>query len=406
MSIALAASAIASGPAHDVAATLGALRGIVVPERPFATDIPPVARVLMANAKAELRELAGTLLRDQPAGAKAAAANLTTALRDALNETEVLKECDSQYGALLTPVVTAPAADLVAVQVVLAIPCGQDASLFLFRHEDGRWRLVLDHERNDYEEVSGGSGDLSFRVSAPDPRGSYLVISADITPWCSSNWQSMRYDVFRINSGWRDPEPIAGGVEVIYLEDEIGLDVAPDSFSLTFAGSSIDPSRVVRGYQRHYRVEAGNRLTRVDPIADTPLEFVEEWLLMNEDHKPLVEGGGEFAVPARCSDGVWEIHYDLYRDDGEEPAYFYVAEENGAFRMVAAGKAQREGCDGKPSQNGDKLLCSAANPSPITITPVRGTVRAPRRTRGTSTRHRVPASSTAPAHWAAARRRS
>jgi hypothetical protein len=344
LSMVLAASALASGPAHDVASALGALRGIVVPEDPFATDVPPVARVLLAEAKAELRDLAGSLLRDQPAGAKAAAAYLGAALHSSLLSTGALETCDSQYGTLLPPEVTAPAADIVAIQVVLAIPCGEDASLFLFRHENSQWRLVLDRERNDYEEVSGGAGAFEFRVSETDARGSFLVISADISPWCSSNWQSLRYDVVRINRGWRVPEPVAEGVETIFLEDEIGLEVTPDSFALTFAGSSIDPARVVRNYQRHYRVEAGNRVTRVGPIANTPMEFVEEWLLMNPDRKVLERDScGEFATPAHCSDGTWEIEYDFYDDDAD-PAYFYVAEENGTFRMVAAGKEPRDEC--------------------------------------------------------------
>jgi hypothetical protein len=198
LSIVLAANAFGADPVRDVAATLGALRGVFVDDASgFATQVPPVARTLMANAKAELRELASTLLRDQPADAKAAATHLGTALHDALNAGRALEECDSQYGTLFPPEVTAPAGDLVAVKVVLAIPCGGDASLFLFRHEDGHWRLVLDRERNDYEEVSGGAGDFLFRVSSPDARGSFLVIAADISPWCSSNWQSLRYDELR-----------------------------------------------------------------------------------------------------------------------------------------------------------------------------------------------------------------
>jgi hypothetical protein len=345
VSTVFAASALASGPAHDVESALGALRGIVVPEEPFATDVPPAARALMAEAKAGLRDLASSLLRDQPAGAKTTAVYLGAVLHNSLDSAGAFEECHSQYGTLLPPEVTAPAGDLVAVLVVLAIPCGQDASLFLFRYESGRWQLVLDRERNDYEQVSGGAGAFEFRVSEPDAGGSYLVISADINPWCTSNWQSLRYDVVRINRGWRDPEPIADGVEYIFLEDEIGLEVTSDSFSLSFVGGSIDPARVTRDYQRHYRVEAGNRVVRVGPIANTPMEYVEEWLLMNKDQKVLErDGGGEFATPARCSDGTWEIEYDPYDDDAD-PAYFYVAEENGTFRMVAAGNEPHDGRD-------------------------------------------------------------
>ena len=247
--------------AFSVATTLGALRGLeAVPEDPFPTDVPPAARVLLANAKAELRDLATSLLHDQSADAKLAAANVQRAMTEALNAAGALEACDSQYGNLEAPKITSAGDDLVAVVVDLAIPCGDDASLFLFRHDAGGWHLVLDRERNDYETVAGGAGGLEYRVSAPDEHGSYLVLVSDINPWCISMWQAIRWEVFRLNRGWRDPEKVADGYDSIYLDSDLKLEVTPDTFGLEYTGSSIDSGRVMRDYHRHYRVLPGNRL--------------------------------------------------------------------------------------------------------------------------------------------------
>lgn len=333
---------IAVTTALSIASTLGALRGVQVPEEPFATDVPPAVRVLLAGVKGDLRDMATFLMRDQPAAGDVTAVNVQRAMTAALHDAGALESCQSQYGTLSAPKVTSPAPDLVAVVTDLAIPCGDDASLFLFRHDPDGWHLVLDREKNDYESVSGAAGSFEFRVSPPDGRGSRLVATADINPWCSSNWQSLRWDLFRLTPGWRDPETVASGTEGIYIEDEIDMSVTPDTFSLNYVGSSIDMGRVMRDYHRHYRITAGNRLERIDPIATSPLEFIEEWLLQKDpENLPL----GEFHHTAHCGDGTLQFELWTYgEDDVDEVTYFVVAEENGRYRMVSTGDSAQEDC--------------------------------------------------------------
>lgn len=344
--------------AVSLATTLGALRGLQpVPEDPFPSNVPPAARVLLANAKAGLRDLTASLLHDQPADSRLAAANVERAMSEALKTSGALDACDTQYGNLEEPKITSAGDDLIAVVFVLTIPCGDDASLFLFRHDTGGWHLVLDRERNDYETVAGGAGSLEFRVSPPDTHGSRLVLVSDINPWCISNWQSLRWDVFRLNRGWRDPEIVTSGSDSIYLDEELSLAVTPDTFGLDYTGSSVDSSRVMRGYHRHYRILPGNRLERIEPIAASPLEVIEEWFLQN-DVDVREAGGGEFQQPARCSDGTWQVRFDFYPGEDEDEGkvtYFFVSEEKETFRMVANTAEPREGCVTPPPvpENGD-----------------------------------------------------
>jgi hypothetical protein len=51
---------IALTAAFSIASTLGALRGVQVPEEPFATDVPAAVRVLLAGG-AQFRTVATML---------------------------------------------------------------------------------------------------------------------------------------------------------------------------------------------------------------------------------------------------------------------------------------------------------------------------------------------------------
>jgi hypothetical protein len=286
----------------------------------------------MANAKHQLRDFAAALLEREEGNAAVAAGHVKVAMAAAMNDEglDVGTERGFPFGDQLTIDATSPGPGLVAVVVDFSIPCGDDAAFFLFRRDDGAWRLLLDREKNDYERVPGAAGSFEFFVSSPDANGAVLVLTTDINPACASMWQSLRWDLFRVG---RESESIGSGVEYIYLDAEIKTELTKEGFTLHYTGGSIDLGRVMRSYVRNYRVEK-DHLVRVEPFAETALEYVEEWLLMNDYDLPA----GEFAVTEQGEDGVWQIELDLYSETAEDqeiPLYFFVAEEKGRFRMVA-----------------------------------------------------------------------
>jgi hypothetical protein len=331
---------LTASPAQDAAQSIGALRGIRIDDE-MDTNVPPAASLLIANAKHHLRDLAAAVLVGAEPNAVAAAAHARNTMIAAVDEegVDVGGELGVPYGDGLTIEVTSPGPGFVAVVVDFSVPCGTDSSLFLFRRTAGGWKLVLDRENNDYETVAGAAGSFEFKLSPPDANGAVLVLTTDINPWCSSNWQSLRWDLFRVG---QETEPIESGRESVFLQGEITSELRKDGFTLRFTGSSIDPGRVARGYVRNYHVEEGH-LELVEPYAETALEYVEEWLARNADEDLPT---GEFATPERCDDGVWRIELDFYgeTDDEEIPIYFFVAEEKeGRFRMVAVtSKPDRE----------------------------------------------------------------
>jgi hypothetical protein len=332
-------SSIVTTIAISIATTLATLRGVDIPhDLPNPTDTPPAARVLLASAKSGLRDLATALLRAHP---EQTAAELQQAMTDALTGAGALEQCESLYGNLEPPKVANHGDDLLAVVTTLDIACGDDTAFFLFRRERGVWTLVLDRENNDYETVAGAAGSFQYRISPPDAHDSRLIVTADVNPWCSSNWQTLRWELRRLNPGWRMPEEIDGGEEGINIQGEVTLDATPDTFGLEYLGSSICPAHVAREYHRHYRILPGNQLERIEPIATYPLEYVDEWLLANPDNRLKVEG--EFKTPERCRDGLWQIAYEP-DEEGEVYTYFFVAEENGKFRMVSVESEPHDGC--------------------------------------------------------------
>ena len=337
-------TSVVTALALSIAATLGALRGIDAgPEDGCPFDVPPAARVLLANVKADVRDMAAALLPETAGDAK----RLQRAMNDALANAGALEKCNQWYGQLEPLEVTSPGDGLIAVVARPDIPFGSDAALFLFRHDRGGWQLVLDRENNGYEDIAGAAGSFQFHVSPPDGRGARLVLTADINPSCASMWQGLRWDVHRIDPDGRTAARIAGGTEFIYLDGPIDLAVAPDGFSVDYTGASIDPGRGSRQYHRHYRIDSGDRIVRVEPIATTPLEYVEEWLILNGDDWSGDDAEtGEFLPLQRCRDGTWQIEHDSYgTDDGPSHAvWFVVAGESGAFRMISSGEEPRDDC--------------------------------------------------------------
>jgi hypothetical protein len=132
--------------------------------------------------------------------------------------------------------------DLIAVTTMLGVTCGDDTSLYIFRRVETGWKLILAQEANDFALVSGAQGMFSYDISAQDSKDFY-VVTVNVNPWCTSNWQSIRYSALRIGRDAYEPVVLAKGEETIY----IGVDppvyqlvVRPKSFSISFAGEGSD----------------------------------------------------------------------------------------------------------------------------------------------------------------------
>lgn len=111
--------------------------------------------------------------------------------------------------------------NLLAFTTTLGILCGNDTSLYLARWRGIRWELILALEANDYKEIDGAQGLFKYAISPPDRKGDFFVVVVDINPWCTSNWQAIRYKVFRVGSKPYRPKRIMSRKETVYLGSDL-----------------------------------------------------------------------------------------------------------------------------------------------------------------------------------------
>ena len=158
--------------------------------------------------------------------------------------------------------------------------CGSDTSFYLFRKVAGAWQLAAEQEANEYEDVSGAQGSFQYAVSPPDAAGGFFVVTTNINPWCSSNWQSLRYWVFRVRATPRQPHILLQRKESIFLGNENSgvITIQPENFRIEFdAQQGLDAGVLLRKHIVAYQV-TGDRVSREPPLAAEPEGFLDEWI--------------------------------------------------------------------------------------------------------------------------------
>jgi hypothetical protein len=229
--------------------------------------------------------------------------------------------------------------DMLAVVATLAIRCGSDSMLLLYRREDGAWREAMVRRAAPYREVSGGWEDLRFAVSPADGDGRWFVATASTTPWCSSAWQGLPFELARPGPAPDRPDIVFRGKTTVYLgnEDDIELRADAAAFELRHIGASLDPAIHSRRHVRRYAVE-GDRVRRVQPVAETVRRLHAR---LYPDHYPLLD---EFASIRGCGGGLTQIEIGAPK----EPNWFFFVRggESGPWTMERAARKPDPACDG------------------------------------------------------------
>lgn len=165
--------------------------------------------------------------------------------------------------------------DWLELRTSVGITCASDESAYLY-HWDGGWRRVWQAE---YSYAKGGSYRPRHLTNVRHDRAHNLVLAAGVEEWCSSTWHQIYYQLWRAAPG-QQQQLLLDGRDYAYLSEIVGpLETRLDGDGLTveYMVASIDPAQHSRLATRHYRLD-GDRPRRVDPIALTPVNFVEEWL--------------------------------------------------------------------------------------------------------------------------------
>ncbi len=212
------------------------------------TEIPETARPLFEALRDAVRDWAIAQVQAGriPAFADDPIDEALQAELDALVPTRT-DESDFRYGASVQVAVEQVSGrpELVAVQVTLDVPYGCDTSLTLLEYGDGGWQRVLADRSDAPATIDDAWCDFAYAVSARDALGDYFVVTANVNPWPTSNWQSLRWHVLRPGVTVGAPQVLASSSDMLFIDSDpvFELSIASNSFSLDFVtdhGCDID----------------------------------------------------------------------------------------------------------------------------------------------------------------------
>ncbi len=332
---------------------------LALPVKDMDTDVPVGGQAAITTMKTRLAALADAYEACASPGQdpQAAARDLTLlAGGPGIGD-------DNRYGRGLSFAVKRWGAkqDLIGIVAEIEIQCGADASLFLFSQGPDGWAPVLRWQAPPYAEVSGGFESFDYAVSPPDRQGRWFVAAKSIKPWCSSAWSSIRYAILRPGPSPSAPKVLLSRQdEIWYGGDDTGtLKVGAADVDLRFHASSIDSGVHNRLWIRRFAIE-GDRLRRIGPVAASPRDFVDEWIV-----SPWLEASAWTEPAARSAlraeqARLKKIHhfdydavhrckapgtYQIKLLDDDTPHYLKVAAGPG-YRMLAVSSRRDPACAG------------------------------------------------------------
>jgi len=191
------------------------------------------------------------------------------------------------------------------------IECGYDESSYLYQWSGKQWLRVWDNEQNNYTEKLYKPQQILETLVSPNRR---FVMTLGAQSWCSSNWRSVYYRVYRLDS----KAPMLDESQVAFEPETLQGRLTDSEALVEYMVASLDPGVHSRKEVRRYQI-AGNRLQRVDPVALTPRDFAEVWIGINRHYT-----AGEFnGLTMSCKTGpdLWQISFT---PEGGKPQHYLV----------------------------------------------------------------------------------
>lgn len=153
--------------------------------------------------------------------------------------------------------------NLLVVTTNLWVMCGEDTSFYIFEKEGKNWKLLIVDEATNYNDITGAHARFGYSISPPDKKGGFFVVTANVNPWCTSNWQSIRYTVSRTGKTPYSPKILLKKSDTIYLginPPVYKIETEPDRFKIEFRGDwYFNPDKGASPQYAVYRV-AGDKV--------------------------------------------------------------------------------------------------------------------------------------------------
>jgi hypothetical protein len=179
---------------------------------------------------------------------------------------------------------------LLIITTAVGILCQYDESAYAYKRVNDHWQRIWESEQNDYSPKKYAPQHLAavhvlqpFKDGHEDGPPFVMTLGND---WgCASFWHPVYYRVWRVDASSSklliDDSEIAWLRAQTYIVGSIAQDrreeTAPVDVLIEFTERSIDTGVHNREAIRHYLID-GDKVRRVDPVALSPRDFVDEWL--------------------------------------------------------------------------------------------------------------------------------
>lgn len=247
--------------------------------------------------------------------------------------------------------------EFLSVVAQIGIPCGSDALWLLYAPHEGGWRRVLQWTSAPYTRIDGAWEAFQHAVSPRGADGRWFAAVSHIRPWCSSSWSTIDYTVLRPGADAERPLVVLSGSDSLWWGgDDMGrLSVDDGHAELRFRGASVDSDVHNREFIRRYDVSRTTPL-RVAPVADSPRDFVDEWIVSSWSVARLWSHEASAAALERAHAQMQVVRKDAsfgFGDttacaggdavqvelrDGEDASWFFRVAGRSDYRMVAVAR--------------------------------------------------------------------
>lgn len=228
------------------------------------------------------------------------------------------------------------------LQTAIEVYCGSDESAYLYCWQGGVWKRIWQTEQNTYTKDQYAPQLIRAVLVSPSSVASLpYVLTLGTEPWCASNWHDVYVRLWRVGPTGEEAKLLLDRAEWAYLgrhDIPIQGSVGSDDALIEYRVGSIDAGIHSREAVLHYSL-ANGRLERIDPVALSPRDFVEEWLAepweQSRTHSEpsalaalqkahLDTGRDEFQPTRSCrAPDLWQV--GLESMDGKmAPAYYLV----------------------------------------------------------------------------------